>query len=575
MPTSYLLLPTSFLMLQSTALTILKTGANVFLTGEPGSGKTHTVNQFVSWLRRHRVEPAITASTGIAATHIGGITIHSWSGIGIEKVMTDQLMEWILENEKLVKRIQETSILIIDEISMLDARTLDLVDQVCKKLKEPSLPFGGLQVVFVGDFFQLPPVSGKGEEQAQFAFESGAWREADPVVCYLSEQYRQEDASFLDLLTKVRKGCVDESVHLGLRGRVVDRDSSQTHIRLYAHNVNVDRMNEQKLNELEGDAVIFEMESKGAKAAVERLIKNCLSPEFLMLKVGARVMCTKNYFEKGFVNGTMGDIVGFDDEGQPIMKTIAGRTIHIPKMEWMATDGTRTVAKVAQYPLRLAWAITIHKSQGLTLDEAVMDLSEVFEYGQGYVALSRVRSFSGLYLLGYNHRALQVHPGILERDGYFRSQSDRYNGEYLQQSERELERLQNDFLLASKGTLDEQIINIDFGNILKPNKKKRVVGSTYQETLDQFKAGKSIKEIAEARSFSPSTIFSHIEKLYMDGKIQKEELRQLCSADLLSVLSEVHRELDRAEEGRLSPVYEKYGGRFTFDELRLARMLQG
>lgn len=561
-------------MLQSTALSILKTGASVFLTGEPGSGKTYTVSQFVSWLRRHGVEPAITASTGIAATHIGGITIHSWSGIGIHKFVTSDLMESILSNDKLVKRMRDTSILIIDEISMLDARTLDVVDHVCRKVKEPSLPFGGMQVVFVGDFFQLPPVNGAGEEASQFAFEAGSWRQADPVVCYLSEQYRQEDARFLEVLTKLRKGHVSEEIHLALRERIVQRGSSETHIRLYAHNVNVDRMNEQKLTELDGEARVFEMESKGAKAAVERLIKNCLSPEFLSLKIGARVMCTKNYFEKGFVNGTMGDIVGFDDEGAPILKTLGGRTIHVPKMEWTATDGTRTIAKVIQYPLRLAWAITIHKSQGLTLDEAVMDLSEVFEFGQGYVALSRVRSFSGLFLLGYNHRALQVHPAILERDGYFRTLSERSEEDFAERTQPEIERQQNDFLLGCGGKLDEQIVDIDFGAILKPKRKKRVVGSTYQETLDQFKTGKNIREIAEARSFSPSTVFSHLEKLYMDGKIEKHELSRLCSNELAEAMVEIREAFEASEDGRLVPIFEKFGGRFTFDELKLARMLQ-
>lgn len=570
--TTYDLPLTIPVMMQSSALTVLKTGANVFLTGEPGSGKTYTINQYVSWLRSHRVEPAITASTGIAATHIGGITIHSWSGIGISKYISDEAMEHILSNDKLVSRISKTSILIIDEISMLDARTLTAVDCVCRKIKEANLPFGGLQVIFVGDFFQLPPITGEGEEKAQFAFESGAWRAADPIVCYLSEQHRQDDARFLDLLGRLRKGQITDDIHECLRSRIIDREASKTHVRLYAHNVNVDRVNEQKLNELHGEMRIFEMESKGAKASVERLMKNCLSPEFLQLKIGARVMCTKNYFEKGFVNGTLGDVIGFDEDGFPIVKSIGGRTIHIPKMEWNATDGTKTIAKITQIPLRLAWAITIHKSQGLTLDEAVMDLSEVFEFGQGYVALSRVRSFSGLHLLGYNHRALQVHPGILERDEYFRTLSDRSNTDYGERSEQELDRLRNDFILASGGRLDEQLIPVEI-DVLKPRKKKQVVGSTYSETLTLFKEGKSIQEIAEARSFAPSTIFSHLEKLYMDGRIEKEEIKRLCSPSLLIELSRVQQAINASEDGKLGPIFDRFEGKLSFDDLKIARML--
>ena len=182
-------------MTQDEALAILKTGLNVFLTGEPGSGKTHTINQYVAWLRERGVEPAVTASTGIAATHINGMTIHSWSGIGIKRDMTDYDIELIHSREKTARRIVEAKVLIIDEISMLDAATLGSVDRVLRTLRRRTLqaeqPFGGLQVIFVGDFFQLPPVSKN--EQAKFAFESSAWKEANPVICYLSEQHRQED----------------------------------------------------------------------------------------------------------------------------------------------------------------------------------------------------------------------------------------------------------------------------------------------------------------------------------------------------------------------------------------------
>lgn len=562
-------------MTQEQALSILKTGTNVFLTGEPGSGKTYTINQYVSWLRSHRIEPAITASTGIAATHIGGITIHSWAGIEIYKFLSQELLERILGNNKIVSRITKASVLIIDEISMLDSRTLDVVDQVCQKIRKSNLAFGGLQVVFVGDFFQLPPITGRDEEQkAQFAFESEAWRASDPVVCYLSEQHRQEDAKFLDLLGQLRKGRAGEDVHEGLRSRLIDHDSAQTHVRLYAHNINVDRVNDEKLAEIPGEARIFEMESKGAKASVERLIKGCLSPEYLCLKIGARVMCTKNHFEKGFVNGTLGDVIGFDEEGQPIIKVVTGRTLHIPKMDWVTADGEKTIAKVTQYPLRLAWAITIHKSQGLTLDEAVMDLSEVFEFGQGYVALSRVRSFSGLHLLGYNHRALQVHPEILQRDEKFRLASRHAQDDYVNRTDGEMERLRNDFILTSGGRLDEQIIPIAFDD-LKPRKKKKnaKTGSTYDETLALFKEGKTIREIAEARSFAPSTVSSHIEKLYMDGRIDKEEVKRLCSPSLLEELPRIQSAFRASEDGKLGPIFERFEGKFSYDELRLARMI--
>ncbi|MFA5130307.1 MAG: helix-turn-helix domain-containing protein [Patescibacteria group bacterium] len=560
-------------MLQSTALSILKTGANVFLTGEPGSGKTHTVNQYVVWLRSHGIEPAITASTGIAATHIGGITIHSWSGIGIHKRLGEEDMERLLANEKLVKRITRTSILIIDEISMLDARALTLVDKVCRGIKKAELPFGGMQVVFVGDFFQLPPISDQDGDPVQFAFESHVWRDANLATCYLTEQYRQEDQIYLDLLGSLRRGVVTEGMHARLRERRVDHAASSGHVRLYAHNMNVDRVNEEKLAHLPGEVHEFEMESRGAKASVERLVKSCLSPEKLSLKIGARVMCTKNNFEKGFVNGTLGDVAGFDDEGLPIVKTLNGRNIYPPPMEWNATDGTRIIAKITQIPLRLAWAITIHKSQGLTLDSAVMDLSQVFEYGQGYVALSRVRSLSGLHLLGYNARALQVHPEILENDQSFRMQSDREERQFADRDIKEIEHAQDDFIVSCGGKVEEQIVPFEVVDVLKPVKKKKPVGSTYEETLVLLKEGKGISEIALARSFAPSTIFNHVEKLYMDGKLEKSTIEALLPDRVKKALPELHQAIQSSEEGRLSPVYEKFNGDFSYDDIRMARMV--
>ena len=177
-------------MTQNEALTILKTGANVFLTGEPGSGKTHTVNAYIAWLRSHGIEPAITASTGIAATHVGGMTIHSWSGIGINSSMTPELLDTIASKEHVAKRLQKAKVLIIDEVSMLSGEVLVMVDAVLKEVRHSDLPMGGLQTVLVGDFFQLPPIS-RGE--TVFAFQSPAWKSLNPLICYLTEQHRQED----------------------------------------------------------------------------------------------------------------------------------------------------------------------------------------------------------------------------------------------------------------------------------------------------------------------------------------------------------------------------------------------
>src|SRR3989338_7188506 len=202
-------------MTQEQALEILKTGANVFLTGEPGAGKTHTINEYARYLRSHGIEQSITASTGIAATHIGGMTIHSWSGIGIRTYLDKYELDKISTTEYLAKRIRRAKVLVIDEVSMLGPETFSMVEAVCRAIRQSNDAFGGLQVILVGDFFQLPPIVkmiAERDDQAEmfatpkarFAYDSPAWKRANPMVCYLTEQHRQDDNNFLELLSAIR-----------------------------------------------------------------------------------------------------------------------------------------------------------------------------------------------------------------------------------------------------------------------------------------------------------------------------------------------------------------------------------
>ncbi len=436
-------------MTQADALSILKLGVNVFLTGEPGAGKTHTINAYIQWLRERGVEPAVTASTGIAATHVGGMTIHSWSGIGIKRRLDAWDVEQIQEREKTARRIMDTNVLIIDEISMLDAQTLENVDLVLRTLRRRPLmeeqSFGGLQVVFVGDFFQLPPVSR--EQAVQFAFDSDAWKAANPVVCYLSEQHRQEDGAYLDLLNAVRRNEIEDYHYETLRGRMnLDKKGKAT--RLHTHNAEADRVNDESLAKVDGKSRVFHMTTHGARTLVESLKQNCLSPETLTLKERARVMFTRNNFDEGYVNGTLGEVAGFAPNGNPIVKTHTGRRIEATQGEWSIADGSKILAQVKQIPLRLAWAITVHKSQGMSLDAAVIDLSRAFEFGQGYVALSRVRTLEGLFLEGLNDRALMLHPEITKQDASFRAKSDAAEKRIQTIPRGEREKLEANFLRA-------------------------------------------------------------------------------------------------------------------------------
>ncbi len=430
-------------MTQETALNILKTGANVFLTGEPGSGKSYTIKSYINYLAKNGIYASVTASTGIAATHIGGMTIHSWAGIGIKDSLTDYEIEALHEKEYIVKRLRKAKVLIIDEISMLPANTLDMVNMVCKSIRMVDKPFGGLQVIFVGDFFQLPPIVKRTAslelfEDSGFTFTSNAWREAKPLTCYLTEQHRQSDEEFTAVLQSIRAGDINGDVHSTLQSRISgDRENLPEVTKLYSHNSHVDLVNERELQKLKENTQIFEMHTVGKETVIATLIKGCLSPQKLELKIGAKVMFTKNNSDKGFVNGTLGVVVGYEHT-YPIVKVGAMR-ITVEPMEWSVMDNGKVLATITQIPLRLAWAMTIHKSQGMSLDSALMDLSQVFEYGQGYVALSRVRTLDGLFMLGYNDRALEVHPRVREEDIVFKKMSADIEYQFLQIKKAELD----------------------------------------------------------------------------------------------------------------------------------------
>ena len=405
-------------MTQEKALEILKSGANVFLTGEPGAGKTYTIEQFAKHLEKEKIRYALTASTGIAASHINGSTIHSWSGLGVRRFLVEEDFKMMRNNQYNIARISSTKVLIIDEISMLDAQTLDNVDAIMRAMTgKVSLPFGGVQVVFVGDFFQLPPVSK--DNTARFAFEADSWEMADLRVCYLTEQHRQSDQEFLDILSAMRSGTLTDS-----QKKIIEHSHLEEvpETKLYTHNADVDILNYDELSKLPGDAKIYTMAVGGNPKLIPGLKQRCISPELLVLKEGALVMATANNFEEGFVNGSIGHVESLKSD--PVVRFLNGKVVELEQFQWSHMDDrhTKVLAHISQYPLRLAWAITVHKSQGMSLDSACIDLSKTFEYGQGYVAISRVRTLDGLHITGINDMAFKMHPQVVEKDAYFRQQ---------------------------------------------------------------------------------------------------------------------------------------------------------
>ncbi len=400
-------------MKQALALEIMLSGENVFLTGAAGSGKTFTLNQFIKLAKNSGKKVSVTATTGLAATHLGGNTIHAWSGIGIYDYLSRKFFEKFPKTRAEI--IKNTDILVIDEISMLHDFRLDMVEEICRTIRQNNKPFGGIQVILCGDFFQLPPINRAGGQTGGFAIHSKAWKLAEFTVCYLEENHRQKNDELSEILNALRADDLRRKHAQSLLDRIdiepnfESDDFSKNLTELHTTNIDVDKINEQKLAELEGEEFHFAQTTTGAKNYVETLQKSVLAPELLRLKKGALVMAVKNAQNRQYVNGSIGEVIDFERlTDYPIVQFRNGKIITMVPETWEMRDGEKKRASIMQIPLRLAYAITVHKSQGMTLDAARIDLRKAFSEGMGYVALSRVRSLDRLYLLGINRTALMV-----------------------------------------------------------------------------------------------------------------------------------------------------------------------
>ena len=400
---------------QELALAILMSGRSALLTGAAGTGKTHLLNTFIAQARDQGKKVSVTATTGLAATHLGGNTIHSWSGIGVNDYLANNFFDRLSKTRREV--ITKTDVLVIDEISMLHDFRLDMVDQVLRGVRENDQPFGGVQLVMSGDFFQLPPINRPGEQGGGFVVYSEAWQELQPAVLYLERQYRQNDEQLLEILTALRHDDIRrhhaETLLARTEVELPDGDITELH----TVNVDVDAINSQKLAELAGEERAYQQTTTGSKVYVESLQRSVLAPSELVLKLGALVMAVKNSPQKLYANGSIGTVVDFEPlTDYPIVEFRDGRQVTMVPDVWELRDGEHKRASISQVPLRLAWAITVHKSQGMTLDAAKIDLRKAFVEGMGYVALSRVRDLDNLYLYGINRKALEVSPDALAID---------------------------------------------------------------------------------------------------------------------------------------------------------------
>jgi len=554
---------------QEQALAVLKSGANVFLTGSAGTGKTYVLNKYIQYLKARKVPVSITASTGIAATHLQGTTIHAWSGIGIKDSLSLRNLRDLRQKKYLKKHIEKTKVLIIDEISMLHKKQFDLVNEVLQFFRENEKAFGGIQVVLCGDFFQLPPIGSSGEtNRDKFSFMSQSWLNANLSICYLTDQFRHTDSELNDVLNEIRKGSVTER-SIGLLQSSKELMDAEEPTRLYTHNMDVDRINTAHITEIKGRKKIFKAKVKGNLKLAETVKRSIMAPETLELKKDAKVMFVKNNYEKGYLNGSLGKVVRYNDEGYPVIQLNNGYEITAEPEDWRIEDETgKLLVSYAQVPLRLAWAITVHKSQGMTLDSAVMDLSKTFEKGQGYVALSRVKSLDGLQLIGFNTTALEVDGLALKADLRFQELSNETEESIVIE---DLEIKAKEFVKKSGGVVDKDEIRENRKNLEKG--KKVTKKSTYLITKQLIDKGHSLEDIVIERDLTYGTVATHLIKiaaLYPKTDLRNFKPDTKVLNKVKKARNQLVKEIGPGERISLKPIFDLLKGELTYDQIKLA-----
>ena len=412
---------------QTRAFNSVMSGKSIFITGPGGTGKSFLLQSIYKNYKRVTGRTlAVTAMTGCAALLLGpwAKTLHSWAGIGLGRTPVDAVVKYIESDYRKKKRWISTGCLVIDEVSMLTPALLEYLDEVGRRVRKSPRPFGGIQVVFVGDFYQLPPVMKEGK--SMFAFESPLWDTVVEENICLTKIIRQKDPVFQVILNEARTGTLSPESYAALEARKT-MEWKRQEIKptlLFTKNHDVASINAGQLNKLSTECRVFmaktvarppRMAAETLENIVTKLDRDAPYEVELHLKVQSQVMLLVNQDPAaGLVNGSRGIVTGFSGSGDPIVKFMNGKTVTVLAAQWSSEAEVEADAvKREQIPLRLAYALTIHKAQGASLDSALIDVGEsTFEYGQAYVALSRVRSMEALYVFDIRPGSFRANPSV-------------------------------------------------------------------------------------------------------------------------------------------------------------------
>ena len=556
-----------------------KTDMSLFLTGKAGTGKTTFLREVVRYTKKKCI---VLAPTGIAAVNAGAMTIHSFFQFGL-----GPFVQGVIEpksdfriNKSKLELIRHLQLLIIDEVSMVRADLMDHIDVELRRIRRNSKPFGGVQLLMIGDLQQLPPIAHGGEDEllrqyykTLYFFSSAALKSMNYSCIELKNVYRQTDRHFIDILNHARDCTLTSQDISDLNARYIPGFSPKPedgYIRLMTHNRQVDYINAAEMEKLDSKPYTF-------VAAVTGTFPEESYPtaDSLTLKKGAQVMFIKNDPERRFINGTLGEVKSIDKNSIAVRLAESGTVIDVEPMEWQNIRyqfdeeskeiSSKQIGRFKQYPLKAAWAITVHKSQGLTFDKAIIDVHAAFSPGQAYVALSRCRTLDGLVL------SSPVSASVFMRDNAVDA--------YMNYISRPVEELAfsscYEYFEYEKKPEPEVVAPVKKVKVNKekPKKEKKEelcddTGkklNTFEYSYWLYNQGNTVNQIAEKRGLNQSTIEGHLARYVASGDI---DVHEFVDGDTLQKVEAYC--MEHPEEKALKPIFEHFDAKIPYGVLRMA-----